>query len=46
MEEMENLDSIMVKTLRERDYLEDPVVDGRISSAQMFQTARSRLHTP
>jgi hypothetical protein len=34
------------KNLRERDYLEDPVMDDRISSAQMLQTARSRLQTP
>ena len=46
MEEMENLGWILVKNLRERDYLEDPVMDDRISSAQMFQKARSRLQTP
>jgi hypothetical protein len=45
MEEMENLDWILVNNLRERDYLEETVMDDRISSAQKFQKARSRLRT-
>jgi hypothetical protein len=35
-----------MKNLWERDHLEDPVMVERISSAQMFQKARSRLQTP
>jgi hypothetical protein len=35
-----------VKNLREIDYLVDPVMDDRISSAQMFPEARSHLQTP
>jgi len=46
MEEIENLDSILVKILRESDYLEDPVINNRISSAQMLRKATRLLQTP